>query len=1031
MDTSTWKRGLIDEDEELDIKWPLSSLPQLGGDSSSLVSPLTVENAFSKFFQSSPTVEVNEGAGANFFDGALDRLKRFEAILPADVNPVPSPPPPPVPSKDTTTNTAVSQDPNAPPPQVPSKEVVVGDASRQINDNSPLSDGKLAALQTRSEPSTPSRIGQMKSEADSESFSDLLYQTRALPRRTVSISATRMRLKLDIVPPSPALKRASTLHAPASPLVVTPESRPMSAHSPINDVVGELPRNLAENTRIGPERGRTGIFSRTTSPACEEHIAKKKGAPTASSALSSTPLTSPSPLPSSSSLTRKRAISRSRSRKQVSTKSRPTTPGSSDVTAATTTPNGSKLYETLTLHTAVTSSVTTLGEFPTQSPELFFFCTKVLYGSMLWTKGSSVPLCFQSQLCVGSEVVFILAPVHTSSLTPHIITTLAVFLFSSSFDDSRRSLRFFHETARCRTARTLELTMSHLADENNTPDRDEPLIPESAHPRVPTSSTLPAFSEHSQDILPPESAQPDLSSVTPQAHPIHLAATATRTGHSHTSSTISLRSRSQSVPVTYPSMTPSPLKPALPTFHSSPNAPITTPDEHTTTTTEAYPPLTPVTPPPSFARPPKLPIHGSYPDPAGFPSPPSYPPVPGLVASGSSSTSARSSAYTSSGASAPLSSTDLSALGAGLGSFENREESHEMPYVEDKEWELGTAIIGDTAMPSSYSTSASYSRPLVREASEGSIGRLPFAINSNTAVAAVANPSPTWMNEHYVSSIHNGNGNARSDGSFFLFVIRFFPPHEASSESLTLILCIHSKLFSREQPSLIIKILWAPVLNLAFVGAQVTSHFFSFLELPNRRVPGIFTDIIIRLLHAGSPTPFVRSDQYYKRSLPSTWRNVEDCDTDPEHDQPESHPPPPALNYISQRSRADTAPSSRSASMSGLTSASEDETDADEYPYTREIDEGDEEARTAAIVVAEEGRGLIVHGEGQDVSAVNIPTGELFLSLSQPQFLIFKYRRRYNAFATHVVSNTEFDSLATVSGFTQYCSYPFGAGYLK
>lgn len=145
-----------------------------------------------------------------------------------------------------------------------------------------------------------------------------------------------------------------------------------------------------------------------------------------------------------------------------------------------------------------------------------------------------------------------------------------------------------------------------------------------------------------------------------------------------------------------------------------------------------------------------------------------------------------------------------------------------------------------------------------------------------------------------------------------------------------------------------------------------------------------FTDIIIRLFfHAGSPTPFVRSDQYYKRSLPSTWRNVEDCDTDPEHDQPESHPPLPVMNYISQRSRTGTAPSSRSASMSGLTSASEDETDADEYPYPiREIDEGDEEARTAAIVVAEEGRGLIVHGEGQDVNAVNIPTGESYSCFS-------------------------------------------------
>lgn len=71
--------------------------------------------------------------------------------------------------------------------------------------------------------------------------------------------------------------------------------------------------------------------------------------------------------------------------------------------------------------------------------------------------------------------------------------------------------------------------------------------------------------------------------------------------------------------------------------------------------------------------------------------------------------------------------------------------------------------------------------------------------------------------------------------------------------------------------------------------------------------------------------------------------------------------------------------------MSGLTSASasasEDETDADEYANGREGDEDAEEARTAAIVVAEEGRGLIVHGEGLNVAAVKIQPG-----MSRDQF---------------------------------------------
>lgn len=286
--------------------------------------------------------------------------------------------------------------------------------------------------------------------------------------------------------------------------------------------------------------------------------------------------------------------------------------------------------------------------------------------------------------------------------------------------------------------------MALFAD-GETPDRDEP-----SPPRVHIASTLPSST---QDIITPESVQTD-SSLTPQVHPVRLT---TRSSHSHTSSMTSLRTRSQSVPVTYP-ITPPPPRPAMPTAHPSAPPPVSIPDEYVA---EAYPPLTPVTPPPSFARPPKQFIHGSYPDPAGFPSPPSYPPVPGLVASGSSSTSARSSAYTSSGASAPLSSTDLSALGAGLGTFENREESLEMPYVEDKEWESGAAMTSDAALPASYSSSVSYSRPLVRESSESSIARLQFATN---AAATVAASSQSWHNELYAPSTHSGNSS--HDGGF-------------------------------------------------------------------------------------------------------------------------------------------------------------------------------------------------------------------------------------------------------------------------
>ena len=110
------------------------------------------------------------------------------------------------------------------------------------------------------------------------------------------------------------------------------------------------------------------------------------------------------------------------------------------------------------------------------------------------------------------------------------------------------------------------------------------------------------------------------------------------------------------------------------------------------------------------------------------------------------------------------------------------------------------------------------------------------------------------------------------------------------------------------------------------------------------------------------------------RKLASTkWRTVdEDDDLDPADDSDAQLPPPSSYHY---HGRMGNVASSRSESMSGLTSASEDETDADEYGIAREGEEDADEARTAAIVVAEEGRGLILHGEGQNVTAANIQSG--------------------------------------------------------
>lgn len=304
MDTPVWKHALIDEDRSIGTTW---SLPTLQMGDGSLVSPLTVDNAFSKFLQASPTAEVAEGS--ELFNGGLDRLKKFEATLSRDVSS-----PPPAPSKDSSSHSAEQG-------QVP----VSAHASNAVDNDFPIFDtSEVPAPQIGSEPPMPSPDAIARSY--NPPFSCDAPVARVLPRRTVSISAARIRLKLDTLPPVPTLKRASTLHAPASPLLVTPESRPLSAHSPINDVP---PHGNLEDIRFGPERGRTGISPRNTSPARDERTK--------------------APMPVTSSLSRKPNVSRSRSRskKRPSMKSRPTTPSSNEAakSSAARPMNGSKLYE--------------------------------------------------------------------------------------------------------------------------------------------------------------------------------------------------------------------------------------------------------------------------------------------------------------------------------------------------------------------------------------------------------------------------------------------------------------------------------------------------------------------------------------------------------------------------------------------------------------------------------------------------------------------------------------------------------------
>lgn len=270
-----------------------------------------------------------------------------------------------------------------------------------------------------------------------------------------------------------------------------------------------------------------------------------------------------------------------------------------------------------------------------------------------------------------------------------------------------------------------------------------------ARPRAPTPSALPPSFQYSPNIQSPSSYAASLTSTIPHVPPVPPVR-----GHAHTSSTTSTRARSQSVSAGQ-SSTPS---------HSSvpsPTAPLSLPNEYAT---DSHP-VPPTTPPPhTFARPAKY-SHPSYADPAAFPTPPSYPPVPGLMACGSSSTSTRSSAYTSPGASAPLSSNDLSTLGIGLGKFANREDDHDSPYMEDDAVDMGAAITTDKPV---LPHPTSYHRSLVRESSESSISRLQFAANTAAVSAANGNGVSLGWSEGYAPSTLSGSSSY--EGAFYCYV---------------------------------------------------------------------------------------------------------------------------------------------------------------------------------------------------------------------------------------------------------------------
>ncbi len=62
--------------------------------------------------------------------------------------------------------------------------------------------------------------------------------------------------------------------------------------------------------------------------------------------------------------------------------------------------------------------------------------------------------------------------------------------------------------------------------------------------------------------------------------------------------------------------------------------------------------------------------------------------------------------------------------------------------------------------------------------------------------------------------------------------------------------------------------------------------------------------------------------------------------------------------------------------------ASEEETDEDQILLPDDDEQDDDEERTSAALIAEEGRGMIVHGEGLQIQDLNVLPGTCVILVS-------------------------------------------------
>ena len=254
-------------------------------------------------------------------------------------------------------------------------------------------------------------------------------------------------------------------------------------------------------------------------------------------------------------------------------------------------------------------------------------------------------------------------------------------------------------------------------------DHDRDTLP-NQRPRAPTPSAFPPAFQYSSDSHAASSAYTP-STVSP---PIHQLV--------HPS-----RARSHSASAGRPSTPP----------------PLSVPPTTSAMAIDGYatdPYVVPTTPP-------RFPGLKNYPDPNHFPTPPTYPPVPGLVASGSTSTSTRSSAYTSPGGGPPLSSHDLSNVGLGLGKFAN-DDDPPYPVIDDEV--VAHAITSDQVIPP---RATSYSQSLPRESSEGSLSLSHTGAGAGSAAHHAWNDGPAHSTRSGSSS-YEGMPPVPPRASYFL-----------------------------------------------------------------------------------------------------------------------------------------------------------------------------------------------------------------------------------------------------------------------